>query len=145
MKKRWRNVWSNQSVTLVECMVALVVLTMGMLAAYLAYAQSVRMINSMWNTSRVNSAIRQQVELVRTWDWATIDDLDSTNFSNDVLADVPSAVGTVDAEYYPVATNTALTIKKVTIRVEWTDLNKVSREDTATTLVSMDGLNTATE
>jgi len=126
-------------------MVALVLLTMGMLAAYLAYAQSVRMINSMWNTSRVNSAIRQQVELVRTWDWTTIDALSSTNFSNAVLADVPSAVGTVDAEYYPNATNSALTIRKVTIRVEWTDLNGVQRQDTATTLVCMDGLNTATE
>lgn len=144
--KNFSSLWSSErSVTLVECMVALVLLTMGMLAAYLAYAQSVRMINSMWNTSRVNSAIRQQVELVRTWDWTTIDALSSTNFSNAVLADVPSAVGTVDAEYYPNATNSALTIRKVTIRVEWTDLNGVQRQDTATTLVCMDGLNTATE
>jgi type II secretory pathway pseudopilin PulG len=126
-------------------MVALVVLTIGLLAAYLAYWQSIRVVNSMWNTSRVNSAIRQQMELVRTWDWDTVDGLSSTNFSNEVLTDVPNAVGTIDAEYYPNSTNTTLTLKKVTIRVNWTDMNGVAREDTATTLVAMDGLNTATE
>jgi type II secretory pathway pseudopilin PulG len=136
---------SERSVTLVECMVALVLLTMGMLAAYMSYAQSTRLINSMWHTSRVNSAIRQQVELVRTWDWDTVDNLATTNFTNDVLEDVPGAVGTVSAEYYPDSTNNTLTIKKVTVEVIWTDLNNVERADTATTLVCSDGLNTATE
>lgn len=145
MKNRWRKRWSNQSVTLVECMVALVILTMGMLAAYLAYGQSLRIINSMWNTSKVNSAIRQEIELIRTWDWTTVSSLSSANFTNVVLTDVPGAVGTVYAEYYPVSTNATLTIKKVTVEVNWIDMNGVSREDTATTLVSQNGLNTATE
>ena len=145
MKNRWRNRWSKESVTLVECMVALVILTMGMLAAYLAYGQSLRIINSMWNTSKVNSAIRQEVELIRTWDWTTINNLSSTSFTNTVLSDVPGAVGTIYGEYYPVSTNSGLTIKKVTVQVDWTDMNGVQREDTATTLVSQNGLNTATE
>lgn len=126
-------------------MVALVILTMGMLASYLAYAQSLRFINSMWHASRVNSALRQQVELVRTWDWTTVNNLSSTNFTNAVLDDVPGATGTVYAEYYPVATNSSLTIKRVTIEVNWTDMNGVNRDDTATTLVCQNGLNTATE
>ncbi len=136
---------SERSVTLIECMVALVILTIGLLSAYLAYAQSIRVVNSMWHSSRVNSAIRQEMELVRTWDWDTVDALSSSTFTNMVLDDVPNATGTIDAEYYPVATNSALTIKKITIRVNWTDMNGVAREDSATTLVAMDGLNTATE
>ena len=145
MKNRWRNRWSKESVTLVECMVALVILTIGMLAAYLSYWQSIRVINSMWHSSRVNSAIRQEIELVRTWDWTTISNLSSTSFTNVVLSDVPGAVGTVYAEFYPVSTNSSLTIKKVTVEVDWTDMNGVSREDTATTLVTDNGLNTATQ
>lgn len=136
---------SEQSVTLVECMVALVILTMGMMASYLAYAQSIRLVNSMWHTSRVNSAIRQEVELIRTWDWTTVNNLTSATFTNTVLSEVPGAVGTVYCEYYPSSTNSTLTTKKVTVEVEWTDMNGVQRLDNATTLVCQNGLNTATE
>ena len=144
--KKYKSLWSSESsITLVECMVAMVVLTLGMLASYLSYAQSIRLVNSMWHTSRVNSAIRQEIELVRTWDWTTVNNLTSSNFTSTVLNDVPGATGTVYCEYYPVSTNTSLTIKKVTVEVEWRDMNGVQRLDNATTLVCQNGLNTATE
>ena len=141
---------SAGSTTLVECLCAMTILTIGMLASYLAYGQCIRVTNSMWNTSRVHSAIRQEMEYVRILSWSAVSNIviqGATSFATsatNVLADVPGATGEVDAEWYPNSTN-ASTIAKVTVRVDWTDLNNVNRHDSAVTLVGNNGLNTTTQ
>lgn len=175
-----------------------------MLAAYLAYGQTLRLINSMRNTSRIESSIRQEVEHMRIMSWSTANTNSISKFTNEAgvifsniynvktintldnpllftrvdppngvladspsnpyygyftciadganmflvnepLYDVPDATMDFSTEYFLVGTNIVPTIKKLTINVTWKDMNGISREDVATTLMTKNGLNTTTQ
>jgi len=132
--------WSEKGFTLVEAIVATLILAIVLVSVLAVASQSARYLTDIRRTTRASQVLQQEMEAIRLMDWTTLQALTNSftdpNDTNHIFA------GTItQANYAPAAYGTTNTIVTVTLTVTWTNQVNTVLTNTLTTLVSNGGLN----
>lgn len=136
-KKRER-LASEKGFTLVEVMMASVIILVVLLAGFGALIQGNRLIEVSRDETRVSQVLQSEIEELRSYDWATLIALnaESTYAPNSSFTDSYSTRFTVKRK---ISTRSSLQ-KRVTMQVSWTDNKGTAHMREYITLISKDGL-----
>lgn len=80
--KKMPGVFHNRGFTLMEVMVAMAVFVLAFSGVFFAYGQSVRMLDGLRQTSRVEDIAMSNIEFLRTRNWTTLTNLITTSSSS---------------------------------------------------------------
>ncbi len=124
--------------TLLEAMIAVMILGLVLAAVLATVSQSARYLTDIRRTARAGQVLQQEMEYIRLLDWNTLQSV--TNKFTDPSDTAHLYAGKVTQTTYDTY-GTTNTIVKVTLTVTWT--NQVNRvlTNTLTSLVGNGGLN----
>src|SRR5579859_6559821 len=108
--------WSEKGFTLVEAIVATLILAIVLVSVLAVASQSARYLTDIRRTTRASQVLQQEMEAIRLMDWTTLQALTNSftdpNDTNHIFA------GTItQANYAPAAYGTTNTIVTVTLTV----------------------------
>lgn len=137
-RKNRNRIASIQGFTLVEVMMASVIILMVLMGGFGALIQGSRLIEVSRDETRVSQVLQSEIEELRSYDWATLVALnaESTYSPNSSFTDSYSTRFSVKRK---IATRSSLQ-KCVTMQVSWTDNRGTSHMREYITLISKDGL-----
>jgi prepilin-type N-terminal cleavage/methylation domain-containing protein len=152
MKKLSQNTTARQGFTLVEVMVASLVLTIMILSALGALIHGFRLLDSARNTTLAAQIAQSEIEDLRLQPWSKISDpaLISHSGPIDLSASIGKLLGAAEGEAIAQRFSASRlivdvpdrgsTLKRVTIAVAWHDYNGTTHTRSYETLIGQHGL-----
>jgi len=129
---------SNAGFTLIEVMVATVLLLVILGGGFGALVQGHRLVEAARDETRASQILQSELEDIRTYDWATLTALNATA-SYSPQESFTDAYSTRYAIRRNISTRSA-TQRRIRLQVDWTDNGGSSHMREFVTLISKDGL-----
>ena len=92
-----RSIHSNTAFTLVEVMIAAVIFTMGFTGLFVTYSQTIRILDSVQQASRVDGVLQANVEFLRTRAWDSVTNVVVTSGGSATSQNTSNLVESVSA------------------------------------------------
>lgn len=137
---RARGIHNQSGFTLVEAMVATIILTLALGSVLGIAGRCMRYISDIRRSARGSQVLQQKMEDVRLMSWSQITTLPGTfTDPTDTKGIYKGSIVTNELDYYPSPGST--TLMRVTLIVSWTNQSNSEVSNQLSTLISQGGLN----